>query len=328
MGKNLQILGIGNAIVDILARVEDHFISDHNLIKGSMTLVEADRAAALYESMPAGREQSGGSVANSVAGIAMLGGRAGYVGKISNDQLGAVFRHDMTANGVAFDSLPLLDAEPTANCLVAITPDAERTMNTYLGACSALSMVDINKDQIADSEIIYIEGYLWDREHAKQACRFAMEMAHASDTKVAFTLSDPFCVDRYREDFQQLVNGPVDILFANRDELCSLYQTDDFADALKMIEGRVTVAAITCSGDGAIILAGGERILVEAVPTAVIDTTGAGDFFAAGFLYGVANGFDLEKAGQLGAACASLVISQIGPRPDPAALKAVLASLE
>ncbi len=326
MEKSLQILGIGNAIVDILARVDESFITDHNLIKKAMTLIEADRSAQLYADMPAGREQSGGSVANSVAGIAMLGGRAGYIGKVADDQLGRVFRHDMTANGVTFNSAPLLDAEPTANCLVAITPDAERTMSTYLGACSALSMADIDQSQIADSEIIYIEGYLWDREHAKQACRVAMEMAHAAGTKVAFTLSDAFCVDRYRDDFSQLIDGPIDILFANRDELCSLYQTDDFAEALSMIEGRVTVAAITCGDEGAIILAGGERHLVEALPTAVIDTTGAGDLFAAGFLYGAMNGFDLAKAGQLGTACASLTISQVGPRPEAAALQELLAS--
>jgi len=327
MSDRFQVLGIGNAIVDILAVVEERFISDHRMIKGSMNLVSADQAAAIYDVMPATREQSGGSVANSIAGIAMLGGKAAYIGKVASDQLGQIFRHDMKAIDVDFDTPPLEDGESTASSLVCITPDTQRTMNTYLGACAALSLADIPKVKIDHADITYIEGYLWDREHAKEACRLAMAMTAAAGGRVAFTLSDSFCVDRYRGDFNRLVDGSIDILFTNRDEICSLYQTDDLEEALSILAGKTEIAAVTCGSEGAIILSGDQRYSVPSVKTDVVDTTGAGDMFAAGFLFGLSNGYGLEKSGKLGCAAASLCISRVGPRPDAEALRALLETL-
>lgn len=324
MSDRFQVLGVGNAIVDILATVEERFISDHRMIKGSMNLVSADQAAAIYDVMPATREQSGGSVANTIAGIAMLGGKAAYIGKVANDQLGQIFRHDMRAIDVDFDTPALEGGDSTASSLVCITPDTQRTMNTYLGACAALSLADISREKIDRADITYIEGYLWDREHAKEACRLAMAMTAASGGRVAFTLSDSFCVDRFRGDFSQLVDTSVDILFTNRDEICSLYQTDDLEKALTTLAGKTEIAAITCGSEGAIILSGDQRYKVPAIETDVVDTTGAGDMFAAGFLYGVSNGYDLEKSGKLGCAAAALCISRVGPRPDADALMAIL----
>ena len=312
-----QLVGIGNAIVDVLARTDDAFLDRHGLNKGAMTLIDADQADRLYDAMGPAIEMSGGSAANTIAGFAALGGHAAYIGKVKTDQLGAVFTHDIRSLGVVFDTPKATSGPPTARCLILVTPDAQRTMNTYLGACVELGPDDIDEARIAAAQIVYMEGYLWDPPAAKEAFRKAMAIAGANGTRSALTLSDGFCVDRYRDEFRALVDGPLDILFANEDEIKSLYQVDDFDDALQAIRGKVDVAALTRSEKGSVIVAGDEIHIVDAEPVADLqDTTGAGDLFAAGFLYGLTHGRSYHDCARLGGIAAAEVISQIGPRPQ------------
>lgn len=314
--RPVQVLCIGNAIVDILARVDDQFLSDHDRTKGAMMLVDEETSAALYDAMPPAVERSGGSAANTAAGIASFGGSTRFVGKVRDDQLGKVFRHDIQAGGVLFSSEPSTEGEATATSMILVTPDAQRTMNTYLGACGRLTPSDILESDIKDSTAIYVEGYLWDRPAAKDAVRTAMAAAKKHGTLVSLSLSDSFCVDRFREEFRDLVENHVDILFANEDELISLYETDSFEAALEALRPHVKRAAITRGELGSVALSGDESIAVAALETNVEDTTGAGDLYAAGVLYGMTSGQSLETSANLGSLAAAEVISHIGARPD------------
>lgn len=325
MPKNLDVVAIGNAIVDVIARVDDGFIAAHGVERGAMTLIDAARGEALYAAMPPGIEVSGGSAGNTAAGLAALGARAGYVGKVRDDELGRVFRHDITAQGVRFDTAPAADGPPTARCLVLVTPDAQRSMNTFLGACVNLTPDDVDPAMIADAAVIYLEGYLWDPEQAKKAFLKAAAIAHDSGGKVALSLSDPFCVGRHRAEFQELVRHHVDILFANEDEIVSLYEVERFDDALQKVRFEVETAALTRSARGSVVLHRDEVHVLDAEkPDRVIDTTGAGDLYAAGFLHGYTAGRDAVTCGRLGGLCAAEIISHIGARPE-ANLKALVA---
>jgi fructokinase len=310
-----DILGIGNAIVDVVAPAEDRFLSKHDMRKGSMTLVDADAAETLYHAMPPGQESSGGSVANSCAVAAGLGARVAYLGKVADDALGAVFRRDMQSVGVHFPSAPLLGGAPTARCLILVTPDAERTMTVYLGACVAFGEADVDEALIADSAITYLEGYLFDPPSAQAAFRLAAAASRRAGRKVALSLSDPFCVDRHRAAFRELVAGSVDILFANEAEICSLYEENDFAAAAARAADDTELAVLTRSGDGSLIRRGAESVTISAVATNVVDTTGAGDAYAAGFLAAYTAGQKLDVCGRLGSLAAAEVISHFGGRP-------------
>lgn len=314
------VVAVGNALVDVISEVSDEFVAEqsatYGMEKGAMTLVEETRAVDLYAQMPQGLETSGGSAANTMAGFASFGGKGAFIGKVADDALGKVFQNDIKSLGVNYDTLPLILGASTGRCMILVTPDAHRTMNTFLGASVELSPNDIDGDLIASAQITYLEGYLFDREQAKQAFIAAAEHAHNAGHRIALTLSDPFCVDRHRHDFLQLVENHVDILFANEDEIKSLFMQENFDDAISAISQHVEVAAITRSEKGAVIIANGEVIKIDAVPVEkVIDTTGAGDQFAAGFLYGFTEGMTLEECGKLGAIAAAEVISHIGPRP-------------
>ncbi len=311
-----DVIGIGNAMVDVIAHADDAFVEEFQLVKGSMTLVEFERAFELYRSLNAAVEMSGGSAANTMCGVASLGGRAAYIGKVNDDDLGEVFGHDLRAVGVAFHGKSHELDTPTGQCVIVVTPDAERTMNTYLGVSSFLHPEDLDEAAIATSSVLYMEGYLYDRDDAKQAFRRAAEVAHANGRLVSLTLSDSFCVDRHRDDFRSLVSDDVDLLFGNKDELLSLYQTDDFDDAVEAIRAECECAAITVGADGCLVVTHDEVTEVRAEPVArVIDTTGAGDLFAAGFLRGITTGRDLATCARLGAIAAAEVISHVGPRP-------------
>ncbi len=313
----LDVIGIGNAIVDVIAHAEDDFLRDHGLAKGAMTLLDAEQAERLYSQMGPGIECSGGSAANTIAGIASLGGRAGFIGKVRDDQLGEVFIHDMRALGVEFPTAAATSGPGTARSLILVTPDAQRTMNTYLGACVDLGPGDVNSHLIASAAITYLEGYLWDPPQAKKAFREAMDIAHAAERRVALTLSDAFCVDRYRDEFLELAEHHVDILFANENELISLYQTGDFDQALQCVRGHCQIAALTRGKKGSVVISGDEVHVIDAVPVDhVVDTTGAGDLYAAGFLYGLTRGRDLHDCGRLGGIAAAEVISHFGARPE------------
>jgi sugar/nucleoside kinase (ribokinase family) len=311
-----DVVAIGNAIVDIISRADDKFLEIQELKKGAMTLIEADRASALYRAMGPALEASGGSAANTAAGVASLGGRAAFIGKVAEDQFGGVFRHDIRAAGVAFDTVPATDGTPTARSLIFVTPDAQRTMQTYLGACLSLEPADVNPQVIQQSQVIYLEGYLWDPPKAKEAFLHAARIAHKAGRKVALTLSDSFCVERHRREFRDLVENHIDILIANEMEICSLWQVGSFDAALQATRGKCEVAVLTRSEKGAVIFADGELHVVDAAPVdKVVDTTGAGDLFAAGFLHGYAAGYSLFDAGRIGAIAAAEVIGHIGPRP-------------
>jgi sugar/nucleoside kinase (ribokinase family) len=313
----LDVVGIGNAIVDVLAHADDGFLATHGLTKGAMTLIDASRGEELYGAMGPGTEVSGGSAANTMAGIAALGGQGAFIGKVRNDQLGGIFRHDIRAAGVAFDTAAATDGPPTARCLILVTPDAQRTMNTFLGAAVELTIDDLDEDAIRSAQVTYMEGYLWDPPAAKQAFLAAAEMAHGAGRKVALSLSDPFCVERHRDSFLDLVSGHVDVLFANEVEICSLYQTKSFDDALQQVRGHCDIAVLTRSAKGAVVLAGDDVHMIDANPVArVVDTTGAGDLFAAGFLAGLTRGMPLYECGQIGAIAAAEVISHLGARPE------------
>lgn len=315
--RKFDVLTIGNAIVDIIARCFDDFLIKNGIIKGAMELVDNTRAELLYSRMQERIEVSGGSAANTAASIASLGGSAAFIGKVANDHLGQIFAHDMRGQGVSYDTRPLENAAPTARCMIFNTPDGERSMNTYLGACVEFGPEDIDVSKVAAAKIIYFEGYLWDPPRAKEAMRFAARIAHENNNEVALTLSDAFCVERYRDEFLDMIcSGMVDIVFANEAEILALYNTSSLESAISaMGKDCKHIACITRGDKGSVIIKRDEIITIAALAVNnLIDTTGAGDLYAAGFLYGYTNGFSLEDAARLGSLTASLVIQQVGAR--------------
>jgi fructokinase len=310
-----DIIGIGNAIVDVVSPADHGFLSKHDMHPGSMALIDSDRAEALYAAMPPGQESSGGSVANTCAVAAALGARAAYLGKVADDALGKVFRSEISAAGVHFPSAPLTSGTPTARCLILVTPDGQRTMNTYLGACVAFGPDDVDEALIADSAVLYLEGYLFDPPAAQAAFRAAAKAARSAGRQVALSLSDAFCVDRHRAAFLDLL-ADVNILFANEAEICSLFEANAFDDAVEAARQAVPLAALTRSEAGSLILRGAETVHIPAEPTSVVDTTGAGDAYAAGFLAAYARGKPLDVCGRLGSLAAAEVISHFGARPQ------------
>jgi len=310
------VIGIGNALVDVLSYESDALVRRHGLVKGTMHLVDEARARQLYDAMGPGIEISGGSAANTIVGVASFGGRAQYVGKVRDDQLGDVFGHDLRSTGVGYDTSPATSGPPTGRCLILITPDAQRTMNTFLGASAHLSPADIDGGLIARGKILYLEGYLFDPPGAQEAFRVAAGMAHAAGHRVSLTLSDPFCVDRHRAAFLDLVEHHVDVLFANEAEIRSLYEVDDFDAALQQVRRHCEVAALTRGPRGSLVVGGDEVHVIDACPVeTLVDTTGAGDLYAAGFLFGLSRGLDLATCGRLGSLAAAEVISHVGARP-------------
>ena len=318
-----DVLGIGNAIVDVLARADDDFLIKQGMTKGGMTLIDQLRAESIYDAMGPAVEVSGGSAANTIVGVASLGGRGAFVGKIKDDEFGRTFAHDIRAAGVEFNTPPASDGPATARCYIVVTPDGERTMNTYLGAAQDLHPRDIDPDAIAAAQITYLEGYLWDPPHAKEAFLKAAKIAHDAERSVALTLSDAFCVDRYRSEFLNLIkNGTVDLVFANERELHSLYQISDFNTAVNALRSDAPLAIVTRSEKGCLVVTREQTDAVRATPVKrVVDATGAGDLFAAGFLVGLARGADHRKCARLGALAAAEVIQHMGARPE-ASLKA------
>lgn len=315
MTSELDILGIGNAIVDVLSETDDGALVAHGLPKGSMNLVDAERSAQLYADI-GGVEVCGGSCANTVVGAASFGGRTAYIGKVRDDDLGAIFTKDIREFGVRFDTPPSTDGPATARCVIMITPDGQRTMSTYLGACVELGPEDVDESLVAQAQVTYMEGYLWDPPRAKEAFRKAMAAATAAGRRTSLTLSDSFCVERHREEFRSLVENDIDILFANEDEIRGLYEVDSIEDALRQVKGRCSIVAVTRSEHGSIVAADGERHEVPAEPVAkVVDTTGAGDSYAAGFLYGLTHGLALPTCARLGSIAAAEIISHVGSRP-------------
>lgn len=315
--SELHVLAIGNALVDVLAHSTDDFLAARGIAKGAMNLIDATQAETLYAAMGTAVECSGGSAANTVAGIASLGGRAGFVGKVAADQLGDIFRHDITAQGVEFTTAPLHNGRPTGRCLVLVTPDAQRTLQTFLGSAGEVGPNDIDPAQVKRAQITYFEGYLWDAPPAKQAYVKAAEIAHAAGRKTSMSLSDKFCVDRHRAEFADLVAGHIDVLFANETEIMALYQCASFEQAVQAVRGKCDIAVLTRSEKGAVIVTPHETVSVSAQPAKqLVDTTGAGDLFAAGFLYGLTHGKPLAECGRIGAICAAEVISHFGARPE------------
>jgi sugar/nucleoside kinase (ribokinase family) len=312
-----DVVAIGNALVDIIGHCDDAFLAAHGRAKGSMQLVDVPTVEALYAAMGPGIEISGGSAANTVVGVASFAGRAGFIGKTATDQFGEVFRHDIRAAGVTFDTPPAAGGEPTGRSLILVTPDAQRTMNTYLGVSPQLGSGEVDADLIRSARIVYLEGYLFDQPEAKAAFRQAAGIAKAAGRQVALTLSDAFCVDRHRAAFLELVRNSVDILFANQAEVISLYKTASFEEAALRAQADTKLAALTRSEQGSVILSNGQAIEIPAAPVdKVVDTTGAGDLYAAGFLFGVARGLGLATAGKLGSLAAAEIISHIGARPQ------------
>jgi sugar/nucleoside kinase (ribokinase family) len=314
---NLDVLCIGNAIVDVIARVDDGFVEKHGLVKGSMNLIDEARAEALYADMGQAVEVSGGSAGNTAAGIASFGGRAAYFGKVKADQLGHIYRHDMRSQGVMFDSTAATDGPATARSFILVTPEGERTMNTYLGACVNLTTEDIDEATVSAAKVTYMEGYLWDRPEAKEAFKRAAQIARKAGRMTSITLSDSFCVERHRESFLDLIRNDIDIVFANETEIKSLYQTQNFNGALRAIQNDCAIAVLTRSSDGCVVVKGEEVHSAPAFPVSrVVDVTGAGDLFAAGFLHGFTHGKSLPLCAQLGALAAAEVISHMGARPE------------
>ncbi len=312
----LDVVGIGNAMVDVLSHADEALVARQGLVKGTMQLVDEVRARALYDAMGPGVEMSGGSAANTVVGVASFGGRAHYVGKVRDDQLGDVFGHDLRATGVGYDTPRATSGPPTGRCLILVTPDAQRTMSTFLGASVRLGPADVDRGLVARGKILYLEGYLFDPPDAQEAFRAAAAIAHAAGRKVALTLSDPFCVERHRAAFLDLVQHHVDILFANEAEICALYQVRDFDAAVSHVRGHCELAALTRSAKGSVLVQGNRLHVVQAHPVdAVVDTTGAGDLYASGVLYGLAQGLDLPTCGRLGSLAAAEVIAHVGARP-------------
>ena len=315
--SDIDVLGIGNAIVDIIAKCDDKVLEDLDLPKGHMQLISAEEADRLYDAMGPAVEISGGSAANTCAGIGAFGGKTGFIGVVDDDQFGKVFAHDLNAIGVKFNTPFNEGTTPTARCLVFVTPDGERTMNTYLGACVELGPEEISEKQVQTAKITYLEGYLFDPPRAKEAFFKAAEIADKAGQRVALSLSDGFCVDRHRDDFLKFIKSHVDILFANEDEIKALYQTDDFANAADQVRHDVELAALTQGAKGSMILHGNATMAAPSIAVeSVVDTTGAGDLYAAGFLYGFTQGKNLDICGSLGAVAASEIISHIGARPE------------
>ena len=312
-----DVLGIGNAIVDVIARAEDDFLASHGMNKGTMALIDEARAEKIYQAMGAAVESSGGSAANTIVGVASFGAQAAFIGKVKDDELGRAFAHDIRAARVAFDTAPAKAGPSTARCYIMVTPDGERTMNTFLGAAQDLKPADIDEAKVASAAIVYLEGYLWDPPQAKEAFVKAAAIAHRASRKVALTLSDAFCVDRYRAEFLDLIRkGTVDIMFANERELHSLYETADFDTAVKALRGDAKLAVVTRSEKGCVVVTRGGVEAVQAMPIErVVDVTGAGDLFAAGFLVGLARGKDHRTCARLGALAAAEVIQHMGARP-------------
>lgn len=315
--SQFDVLTVGNAIVDIISRCQDQFLIDNGITKSAMNLIDAERAERLYSLMGPAVEASGGSAGNTAAGIASFGGKAAYFGKVAEDQLGHIFTHDIRAQGVHFETAPGTTQPPTARSMIFVTEDGERSMNTYLGACVEFGPEDVEPEVVAQSKVTYFEGYLWDPPRAKQAILDCARIAHENGREMSMTLSDSFCVGRYREEFLDLMrSGTVDIVFANEQEALSLYETDDFAEALTRLSQDCKLAAVTMGDQGAVVVKGDERIRVPATEIAsLVDTTGAGDLFAAGFLFGYTQDRTLEDCARLGCYAAGIVIQQIGPRP-------------
>jgi sugar/nucleoside kinase (ribokinase family) len=311
-----DVVAIGNALVDVLSHEDDDFVARMSLERGATTMVDAARSEEIYREMGPATEVSGGSAANTAAGVASFGGRAAFVGRVADDSFGKIFVHDLRNAGVTFESHFSDNDLPTGRCLVIVTPDAQRTMCTYLGTASALDPEYIDGHVIGNTSVTYLEGYLWDQPEAKAAIRKAAELAHEGGQRVALTLSDPFCVERHRDEFTRLIERDVDILFANEHEILSLYQLDSFDDALQRVRGVCEVAALTRGPRGSIIVAGDEVHVIDAHPTQVVDTTGAGDLYAAGFLYGFTHDRPLQVCGRLASLAAAEVISHLGARPE------------
>jgi sugar/nucleoside kinase (ribokinase family) len=319
----LDILGIGNAIVDVLARAEDGFLAAHGMTPGAMALIDAAQAEAIYAAMGPGVESSGGSAGNTCAVAAALGAKVGFLGKVADDQLGSVFAHDIQAAGVTFPTARLSGGAPTARCLILVSPDGQRTMNTFLGACVTFGEADVDEATVAAAAVTYLEGYLYDPPAAQAAFRRAARRAHAAGRKVAISLSDAFCVGRHRDAFRAFVAEEADILFANESEILSLYQTEDFAEAVELARKDVAIAALTRSEQGSTIISGDQTVTVKAEPTTVVDTTGAGDAYAAGFLAALTRGLPRADGGRWGWGAAAEVIGHFGARPQ-ADLKALV----
>jgi sugar/nucleoside kinase (ribokinase family) len=321
---SIDVAGIGNAIVDVIARADETFLAAENMVKGAMTLIDAARADELYSHMGPGIESSGGSAGNTMAGIASLGGSGAYIGKVRDDALGAIFRHDIAAMGIRFETPATTTGPGTARCLILVTPDGQRTMGTYLGACVDLGPEDIDPRIVAGAQITYLEGYLFDPPRAKAAFRRAAAVAHSAERQVALSLSDPFCVDRHRAEFRDLVARDIDILFANESEICSLYETQDFEIAAAAVRSQVKIAVLTRSARGSVIISDDKAHTIPAAPVArVADTTGAGDLYAAGVLFGLTRGLPLPTCGAIGGLCAAEIISHVGARPETALDKLV-----
>lgn len=317
MSEVIDVVGIGNAIVDVLAHCDEAFIERMALTKGAMTLIDTARAEELYAAMGPAIEISGGSAANTTVGVASLGGKAAFIGKVGNDQLGGIFRHDVRAAGVQYDIAPAASTTPTARSMILVTPDAERTMNTYLGACVNLTAADIDEATVQASRVTYMEGYLYDRPEAKDAFRRASDIARAAKRLTSVTLSDSFCVERHRDDFMHLIRSRIDIVFANETEIKSLYQTQNFNGAMEAIRRDCAVAVLTRSEKGSVIVRGTETVEVPAHRVAkVVDVTGAGDLYAAGFLFGYTRDMPLKRCAELGGLAAAEVISHVGARPE------------
>lgn len=311
----IDVVGIGNALVDVLTHEEEAFLEAHHLVKGAMTLVDTDQAEALYAAMGSGIEASGGSAANTVSGISSLGGKTAYIGRVRDDQLGAVFAHDLRAGGVVFRAQPATSGPPTGRCLIVVTPDAQRTMNTYLGSSALFGPEHLDAELISSASVTFLEGYLFDLPAAKEAYWKASEVAHDAGRMVALTLSDTFCVERHRAEWRHLVASQVDILFANEAEALALYEVDTFDDALAAARADVDIAVITRGARGSVVAAGADVHEIVAHPVEVVDTTGAGDLYAAGFLFGLTQGRPLEVCGRLGSVAASAVLGHTGARP-------------
>ncbi len=320
----LDVVAIGNALVDILSHEDDEFVVREGLDRGVMTMVDATRADQIYDAMGPATEVSGGSAANTVAGVASFGGTAAFIGRVADDTFGRVFAHDLRGIGVCFEAMPSDDGPPTGRCLVVVTPDAQRTMSTYLGAASLLEPEHVDDALVASAAVTYLEGFLWDQPAAKEALRGAAATAHRAGRRVALTLSDPFCVERHRAEFLTLAETEIDVLFANEHEICCLYDVETFDEALQHVRGHCEIAALTRGPHGSVIVRGDEIHVVDPAPvTRVVDTTGAGDLFAAGFLYGLTHGMSLAECGRLGSLAAAEVISHLGARPEmPLALLA------
>lgn len=315
--QDFDVVAIGNAIVDVLAKVDDNFLSTHNLQKGGMILIDESQAEAIYGAMPPSTEKSGGSAANTIAGILSLGGSAAFIGKVKNDQLGQIFTHDLKSQGVHYTTKPAADGPSTARCLVAVTPDAERSMATYLGATRGITKQDIDEEIIANSKVVYLEGYLWDEQNAKDAMREAVRIAIKYGREIALSLSDSFCVTRHKEELLELIKKHVDILFANEQEIKELFGIDDLKDAALQLAEMCKVSVITLGSNGSLIISSDSAYIVQAGKgLKVVDTTGAGDLYAAGFLFGYTQGLPLDECGRIATLAASEVIQHIGARPE------------